>query len=76
METNKKFHAIDIVKIFMQWFIVSACGFCYWMAMLLVISLILLNVWHVTFETILKISTVLAAITSVIYAGALVKRNL
>jgi len=76
METNKRFHALDIIKLLLQWALVSILGFGYWIAMLLVLSLILLNVWFVTFETIVEMSTVLAVVTSIVYAVILVKRNI
>lgn len=76
MDKPKRFHATDIVKNLLQWIVVSLLSFVYWAALLLVFSLILLNVWHVTFETIMHISVVLATITAVIYGAVLVKRNL
>lgn len=37
------------------------------MAVLLIISLILLNVWHVKFDSILKYAIILTVITSLAY---------
>ncbi|MCR4902167.1 MAG: hypothetical protein K6A23_04855 [Butyrivibrio sp.] len=76
METNKRFHAIDIVKMVLQWTVVALLSYAYWVAMLLVISLVLLNVWHVSFENILLISGVLAAVTSIVYGVILIRRNI
>lgn len=66
----------DAAKSFLAWAVVTGLSFLYWMAMLLLASLILLNVWHVTFERIVMISLVLMAVTSVGYAGILLHRKM
>ncbi|MCC8168020.1 MAG: hypothetical protein LIO37_01590 [Clostridiales bacterium] len=67
--------ARDIVKTILQWAVVSALGFAYWMAMLLLLSIFLLNVWNVKFDDILHIGIVLAVITSIVYAVMLYRRG-
>ena len=51
-----------------------AASFGYWLVVLLIASLVLLNVWHVTFDSILKYSFVLMIITSVVYLGFQIKK--
>ncbi len=67
MNNERKEQVIDIVKEFLGWLVVTALSFAYWMFVLLIASLILLNVWHVTFEEIVKYSVILMIITSVCY---------
>lgn len=72
----KKEIAEDVVKTLLQWMVVSACGFLYWMALLLLISIFLVNIWMVSFEEILRYGMILAVITSLSYAGILLYRKL
>lgn len=72
---NKKQIARDVAKDTARWLAVSALGFAYWFAMLMIFSIFLLNVWHVTLSQILIWSGVLTAITSVVYALMLVHRK-
>lgn len=73
---SRKEYAVDTVRDVLIWIVVTGLAFLYWMAMLLLASLFLLNVWHVTFEEIVGISLVLTAITSAIYLGVLIRRRL
>ncbi|MCR5100269.1 MAG: hypothetical protein K6B41_02795 [Butyrivibrio sp.] len=73
---NRFEKAKDLLLSLLQWIVVSACGFVYWIVFLLVLSLILLNIWHVTFDWILHASIVLAIITSVIYGIIVIRRRL
>lgn len=66
-EVSKKEVVMDIVKDFLIWVVVTALAFIWWMAVLLIASLVLLNVWMITFQEILKISTVLTVVTSIAY---------
>lgn len=68
--------AEDVVKTLLQWIVVSACGFAYWMLVLCLISIFLMNIWHTTMDDLLQYGLVLAGITSVVYAGMLVYRKL
>lgn len=70
-----KEYAVDIVKDILAWLVVTVIAFVYSMAMLLLASLFLVNVWHVTFEKIVSISIVLMAIVSVGYIGVLIYRR-
>lgn len=72
---NGKEYAVDIVKDILAWLVVTVIAFVYSMAMLLLASLFLVNVWHVTFEEIVNISIVLMAIVSVGYIGVLIYRR-
>lgn len=72
---SRKEYAADAVKDLLAWIVVTVLAFFYWMAMLLLASLFLLNVWHVTFEKIVQISLILTAVTSVGYIGVLVYRR-
>ena len=67
--------AEDIVKTLLQWLVVSALGFAYWIFVLLLVSLFLMNIWKTSWEEILHIGIVLGAITSVFYAGVIWKRR-
>lgn len=72
---NKRQIAQDIAKDTGKWLVVSLLGYAYWFAMLMIFSIFLLNVWHVTFTQILLWAGVLAILTSAIYAGMLVHRK-
>lgn len=73
---DKKETAVDVVKGLLQWAAVSVLAFVYWMAVLLLASLILMNVWRTSFEAILRYGVVLSAVTSVGYGAVLVRRRL
>jgi hypothetical protein len=72
---NKKEWAIDIAKEIFTWVLFTVLVFAYWVAMLLILSLVLLNVWRVRFEEILDYSTVLTIISSVVYLGRMLYRR-
>lgn len=72
---NGKEYAVDIVKDILAWLVVTAIAFVYSMAMLLLASLFLVNVWHVTFEEIVNISIVLMVLVSIGYIGVLIYRR-
>ncbi|MBQ8625520.1 MAG: hypothetical protein IJ419_05125 [Agathobacter sp.] len=65
----------DVVRNIMMWVVVTACAFVYWMFVLLLASIFLMNVWHTSFEEILRYGIVLTIITSVVYAGILIYRK-
>lgn len=73
---SKKEAAEDVVKTLLQWSVVSGLSFLYWMAMLLLASLFLMNVWHTSFEAILRYGIILTVITAVVYAIMLIRRKL
>ena len=64
---SRREKVIDLVKEVLLFVVVVALLFIYWMAMLLIISLVLLNVWKVSFDTILTISVCLTAVSAVAY---------
>ncbi len=72
---NKKQVAEDVAKTTARWFVGTVLGFVYWLAMLLIFSIFLLNVWKVEFTQILIYAAILGAITSAAYAGILVHRK-
>lgn len=76
VKKEKKEIAEDVVKSLLQWAVVSALSFLYWMAMLLLLSIFLMNIWHTSFDAILQYGIILTVITSIGYAGVLVYRKL
>lgn len=73
---NKKEAAEDVVKTLLQWIVVSGLSFLYWMAMLLLASIFLMNIWHTNFDEILRYGIILAVITAIGYGIKLVRRKL
>ncbi len=73
-EENKE-TIIDVVKDVLSWIVVTALSFVYWLAVLLLLSLFLVNVWIVTFEKLLRYAIVLMVITSIVYLGRIVYRR-
>lgn len=59
----------DVVRVIVVW----ALAFLYWMTMLLIVSLFLVNVWMVTFKQIVIYSLVLMALTGIPYIVHLYK---
>ena len=74
IDAKLKRQIIDVSKSVVAWVFVTAASFGYWLVVLLIASLVLLNVWHVTFDSILKYSFVLMIITSVVYLGFQIKK--
>lgn len=66
----------DIVLSLLQWIFVSACGFAYWMLVLFLISIFLLNVWHTNIDELLRYGIILSVVTSIVYGGVIIKRKL
>lgn len=58
-----------------QWLIVTVGLFAWWMAIQLVISLFLVNVWHVTFRQILTRTVALTAVSSIVYLLVMLRRD-
>lgn len=73
--TDKKELVTDVVKEILKWVAVTVIAFAWWMFVLLLLSLFLLNIWHITFEGILRYGIVFTIITSVIYTGNLIYRR-
>ena len=72
---TKKQIAIDTAKTTGQWVLGTVFLFAYWLAMLLILSLLLLSIWRVKFTTLFLIALGLGIISSLIYAYVLVHRK-
>ena len=72
---SKKEIAKDTAKTTGRWAVATVFFFAYWLAMLLLASLFLLNVWHVTFTQIVIYTVIVGSVSSLIYAGVLVHRK-
>ncbi len=73
--SNVKEKVYDVVINLLKWVAVTAGGFLYWMFVLLLASIFLMNIWLTSWEEILKIGIVLTIVTSVVYAGMLIYRK-
>lgn len=73
---NRKEIAADVAKTAAQWVLFVVLAFLYWLAMLLLFSIILLNVWKVTFPQILVYAAILCGVSALVYAYILVHRKL
>ena len=58
---------INVAKGVLGWIVVTIASYLYWALLLLMASLFLLNVWHVTWTQINHYSLILMCITSVVY---------
>ena len=74
MNAKLKRQIIDVSKSVAAGVVVTAASFGYWLVVLLIASLVLLNEWLVTFDSILKYSFVLMIITSVVYLGMQIRK--
>lgn len=72
---TRKQIAVDTAKTAFRWFLVTIFLFVYWLAMLLLASIFLLNVWKVTLVKIIIYAGILGGISSVVYAAVLVHRK-
>lgn len=72
---TKKQIAADTAKTAVRWLAVSVFMFVYWLAMLLLASIILMNIWKVTFTQLLVSACILGAVSAVVYAFMLVHRK-
>ena len=72
---TKKQIAADTAKTVFRWFLGTVFLFIYWLAMLLMASLFLLNVWKVSITNIIIYACILGAISSLAYAGVLVHKK-
>ena len=68
-------YKVDIIKDVLSWIVITALAFVYWMAVLLILSLILLSVWHVKIEQIIAYSLILTVISSAAYLIWIFKRR-
>ena len=72
---TKKQIAADTAKTALRWLIITVFLFGYWIAMLLLISMMLVNVWKVTLTELLIYACILGGVSSAVYAGMLVHRK-
>jgi len=73
---NRKEIAADVAKTAAKWVLFVVLAFLYWLAMLLLFSIILLNVWKVSFVQLLIYAAVLCGVSALVYAYVLVHRKL
>lgn len=73
---NRKEIAADVAKTAGKWFLFAILAFVYWLAMLLIFSIVLLNVWKVTFDRILIYALLLCVVSALVYAYVLIHRKL
>ncbi|MCH5200411.1 MAG: hypothetical protein J1F60_05565, partial [Oscillospiraceae bacterium] len=69
---TRKQIALDTAKTAFKWFMGTVFLFVYWLAMFLLASIFLLNIWKVTLVELIIYSCILGAVSSLIYAGVLV----
>lgn len=72
---NKRQIAADVALTAFKWVIFTILAYVYWLVMLLLFSIFLLNVWKVTLVQILLYSGILCAVSSAVYACVLVHRK-
>jgi len=72
---TKKQIAADTAKTALRWVIITAFLFAYWIVMLMLISMVLVNVWKVTLTELIIYGCILGGISSAVYAGMLVHRK-
>ncbi|MBE5889071.1 MAG: hypothetical protein E7283_09665 [Lachnospiraceae bacterium] len=77
MSNNKNFKekAFDVVKSIMMWLVVTAGAFLYWMFVLLLLSIFLMNIWKTSIESLLQYGIILTVITSIAYLVILLRRK-
>ena len=73
---NRRQIAEDVAKTVAKWFLFVLLSFVYWLVMLLLLSIFLLNVWEVSLVQILGLSGILCGISSLVYAYILVHKKL
>ncbi len=73
---NRRQVAEDVAKTTIRWLLGTVLGFVYWLVLLLIFSIFLLNFWKVTFPQILIYSAVLGAVSSLVYGYSLIHKKL
>ncbi|MCR5168746.1 MAG: hypothetical protein K6C13_16265 [Oscillospiraceae bacterium] len=74
-DMTPKQKAADTVRTVLRWFFMTIFLFVYWLAILLLASLFLMNVWKVTMTQLIIYSCVLGGISSLVYAVILIRRR-
>lgn len=72
---TKKQIAADTAKTALRWLLITVFLFAYWIVMLMLISMILVNVWKVTLTELIIYGCILGGVSSAVYAGMLVHRK-
>lgn len=67
ISAERKAVIVDMVKAVLKFFLLIVLTFAYWFALLMVISIFLLNIWRVGWEQILMISGGLTIVTMIVY---------
>lgn len=73
---TKKQVAVDVAKTAGKWVLVTVLAYVYWLVMLLLLSLFLLNIWHVKLVQLMLYAGVACAVTSLLYGGSLIHKKL
>ncbi len=66
---------LDYVKEFLAAVVVAAFMFVYWMAMLLLFSLLLMNLWHTSIDQILRLAIIFTIASGIIYVTNRIYRS-
>lgn len=66
----------DTVLTILKWLGVTIGAFAYWMFVLLLLSIFLMNIWKTSIYQILKIGVALTVVTSVVYLIRIVVKKL
>ena len=73
---TKKQIAKDVAKTAGRWLIFTVLAYIYWLVMLLLFSIMLLNVWKVSMVEILVYSAILCGISALVYGYMQVHKKL
>lgn len=74
-KNNLKEKAFDLVKSLLMWVVVTGGAFLYWMFVLLLISIFLMNIWKTSIEELLQYGIILTVITSIVYLVSILRRK-
>lgn len=72
---DKRYTKLDLLKDILFTLLVGILIYAYWAFTLMVASIILVNVWHVTWQQLLFIALGLTAVSLAAYAVHLVKKR-
>lgn len=72
---DKRYTKLDLLKDILFTLLVGILMYAYWAFTLMVASIILVNVWHVTWQLLLFIALGLTAVSLAAYAVHLVKKR-
>lgn len=74
-DMSKRQVTADVSKSVVLWLVVTVLAYGYWFFLLMLLSLILLGIWHVAFTQILVYSGILCALTSMVFAAMQVHKR-